>query len=80
MAATGDADPFSVILGAIQERRIGQALAALEGLVGASGVDHARLLVAVESLYGLEDGMTREQQDRVFRLERGLRAGRPARP
>lgn len=63
----------------IQDRRVGQALEALEGLVADAAVDPARLRVAVESLYAVEDGMTREQQDRLFHLERRLRAGGPAR-
>ena len=80
MDLSADADPIPGILHAIQDRRVGQALAALEGVIADPTVDRARLLAAVESLYALEDGMTRDQEDRLFHLEQRLRAGGPARP
>lgn len=77
MVLSADADPIPGILHAIQGRRVGQALATLESLVADPTVDRARLLAAVESLYALEDGMTRDQQDRLFRLEQCLREPEP---
>lgn len=80
MTSIADRDPLPAILCAIQDRRVGRALEDLESLVEESKVDRSRPLIAVESLYALEDGMTHDQQDRLFHLERRLRAGDPARP
>lgn len=58
----------------IQAHQIEAALSRLERLGRAGDVERGRLLAALDALYALEDGMTREQQDRLFALEKALGA------